>query len=505
MNNPVDRFLNHITMYRLVLYYLLALLAVALGVTVATDQPFTPLSLIFSTAVITAACWLTNWGFAKLLRLPVNVESIYITALIVALVMPPVELTDGLGISALVLASVVAIASKFILAIQGKHVFNPVAIGIFASAMALDMPATWWVGGNMTMLPVVVIGGLLIVRKVQRFAMLAAYAAANVAISLLTTSPDMYGETLYQTAVYSPLFFAGFAMLTEPMTAPSAKWPGLVYGAIVGALSSPAVHAGEFYFTPEIAFLFGNVFAWIVSPKGRFKLTLLRVEKVAAGCYEFVFRSSRPLAFKAGQYLDWTIAVAAPDNRGNRRPFTIASAPSSDEIHLGVKFYKNPSAFKKTLLEMKAGDTLYGSQLAGEFTLPRDTSEKLVFIAGGIGVTPFRSMLQEMINRRESRPVVMFYGNNTAQEIAYVDVFDRAERELGIKTVYTVADSAAASSNMHQGFVDTALIQREVPDFRDRTFYISGPRSMVVKFEQVLKDLGISRSRIKVDFFPGFA
>jgi glycine betaine catabolism B len=151
MNNPVDRFLNHITMYRLVLYYLLALLAVALGVTVATDQPFTPLSLIFSTAVITAACWLTNWGFAKLLRLPVNVESIYITALIVALVMPPVELTDGLGISALVLASVVAIASKFILAIQGKHVFNPVAIGIFASAMTLDMPATWWVGGNMTL------------------------------------------------------------------------------------------------------------------------------------------------------------------------------------------------------------------------------------------------------------------------------------------------------------------------------------------------------------------
>ena len=113
--------------------------------------------------------------------------------------------------------------------------------------------------------------------------------------------------------------------------------------------------------------------------------------------------------------------------------------------------------------------------------------------------------MQDMINRRDERSVVMLYGNNSVKEIAYSEVFDRAERELGIKTVYAVVEDAALDTNMHHGLIDAALIQREVPDYQSRTFYISGPRSMVVRFQSVLKELGITRSRIKVDFFPGFA
>jgi glycine betaine catabolism B len=101
--------------------------------------------------------------------------------------------------------------------------------------------------------------------------------------------------------------------------------------------------------------------------------------------------------------------------------------------------------------------------------------------------------------------VVMLYGNNSVKEIAYADVFDRAERELGIRTVYAVAKDATMDTNMHRGFIDAALIRREMPDYQDRTFYISGPRAMVLKFQDVLKELGIRNARIKVDFFPGFA
>jgi glycine betaine catabolism B len=100
---------------------------------------------------------------------------------------------------------------------------------------------------------------------------------------------------------------------------------------------------------------------------------------------------------------------------------------------------------------------------------------------------------------------VLFYGNNSVKEIAYADVFDRAERELGIRTIYAVANDENLHTNMHHGFIDVALIKREVPDYHERTFYISGPRSMVLRFQDVLKDLGITKSRIKVDFFPGFA
>jgi glycine betaine catabolism B len=505
MNNIVDYALNRITMYRLVLYYVAGLLAVALGLGFFKLVPPDPTALAFSLLLITAVCWATNRLFALLLRVPANTESVYITALILALILPPATAADPMSVGGLVLACVVAIGSKFVLAIGRRHIFNPVAIGVAASALLLDQPATWWVGGNLTLLPFVLVGGLLIVRKVQRFDMVGTYILANLAVTLATSSAGQYGEALTQSLLYSPLLFAGFAMLTEPLTAPQAKWPRIAYGAIVGTLCSPNIHLGELYLTPEIALLVGNVFAYAVSPKGRFKLTLVRIEKMTSGCYDFIFRPDRKLDFQPGQYLDWTLDVRNPDDRGNRRTFTIASAPTDGEVRLGVKLYRSPSAFKRSLSTMKPGDVIYGAQLAGDFTLPKDRGTKLAFIAGGIGVTPFRSMVQDMIDRCERRSVVVLYGNDKVDEIAYAEVFDRAERELGIKTVYAVADDRALGSNMHKGFIDAALIQREVPDFKERMFYISGPRAMVLRFRSVLRELGVAHSRIKEDFFPGFA
>jgi ferredoxin-NADP reductase/Na+-translocating ferredoxin:NAD+ oxidoreductase RnfD subunit len=505
MINIVDYALNRITMYRLALYYAAGLLAVAFGLSLFRLVPPDPIALGFSSVLITAVCWATNRLFALLLRVPPNTESVYITALILALILPPAAPTELMAVGGLILASVVAIASKFVLAIGRKHIFNPVAIGVAASALLLDQPATWWVGGNLTLMPLVLIGGLLVVRKVQRFDMVGSYILANLAVTLVTTSAGQYGDALTQSLLYSPLLFAGFAMLTEPLTAPQAKAARIAYGAIVGALCSPNIHLGDFYLTPEIALLVGNVFAYAVSPKGRFKLTLVRIERMTSGCWNFIFKPDRKLDFRPGQYLDWTLDVRDPDDRGNRRPFTIASAPAEGEVHLGVKFYSNPSAFKRALSAMKPGDVIYGSQLAGNFTLPTDPGTKLAFIAGGIGVTPFRSMVQDLINRRDNRSVVLLYGNDNVDEIAYADVFDRAERELGIKTVYAVAADATLDSNMHKGFIDAALIQREVPDYKERMFYISGPRAMVLRFRRVLKELGVARSRIKEDYFPGFA
>ena len=505
MNNPVDRLLNHITMYRLVLYYVGGLAAVAFVGGLARLTTTNATDLAFSTVVVVGTCWLANKAFTLIYRVPVNTESVHITALIIILLMPPVAASDTAGVIGLVVASVAAIVSKFLIAVGRKHIFNPVAVGVVASGYLVAQPATWWVDGNMLMILCVLAGGLLVVRKVQRFDMVGAYILANLAVVLLTSPPGMLTETLKFSVVYSPLLFAGFAMLTEPLTSPHARWSRIAYGVIVGALSSPSVHIGGFYLSPELALLIGNAFAFAVSPKGRFKLTLRRIEKVAAGSYDFVFEPDRRLRFRPGQYLDWTLPVRHPDDRGNRRPFTIASAPTEDEVRLGVKFYRNPSAYKRALARMKPGDVIYGSQLAGSFTLPSSREEKLAFIAGGIGVTPFRSMVQDMIDRNERRSIVFIYGNNRVDEIAYADVFERARREIGLRTIYTVADGDERVVPEHRGFIDEDLIRREVPDFQERTFYISGPHAMVTRFRRSLRDLGVSRSRIKVDYFPGFA
>ncbi len=501
---PVDAFLNHITMYRLVVYYCLALLGADFALGLGGWAHHDPAQLAFSVAVIAFCGWVVNRALAFALKVPVNTESVWISSLITALIMSPVSPGDWKGIGGLAVAATAGIAAKFILAINRKHIFNPVALGVVASAYIIDAPATWWVGGTVALLPIVVAGGLLILRKVQRFEMFSVYVLGYLMVTIFTASADVYGDLLSQTFLSSPLLFCGFVMLTEPMTAPAAKWPSLGFGAIVGALSSPATHFGDFYFTQEIALLVGNAFAWLVNPKYRFVLTLDRIEKTAAGCYDYVFRSNRPVQHEPGQYLDWTIHSRRADDRGNRRTFTIASAPSEQHVRLGVKFYPNPSSYKQTMLHMKPGDVVYGAQLAGDFTLPKN-DEKLAFIAGGIGVTPFRAMIQHMMDVGDKRPVTLFYGNNRANEIAYVDVFNRAENELGLRTVYAVADGHHAETNFHRGFIDADLIMRELPDYAERLFYISGPRAMVVKFEQVLAELGVARHRIKTDFFPGFA
>ena len=118
-------------------------------------------------------------------------------------------------------------------------------------------------------------------------------------------------------------------MLTEPLTSPTMPVPRLVFAAIVGVLFAPDVHFGSFYLTPEMALLAGNLFALATGPRGRLLLTLERIEQQAADTYDFIFRPQRRLAFEAGQYLEWTLPLSEDDSRGNRRYFTIASAPDA--------------------------------------------------------------------------------------------------------------------------------------------------------------------------------
>lgn len=158
------------------------------------------------------------------------------------------------------------------------------------------------------------------------------------------------------------------------------------------------------------------------------------------------------------------------------------------------------------MLNMRPGQKIVASQLAGDFTLPGDLKEKLVFIAGGIGITPFRSMVKYLIDKNEKRDIIIFYSNRTMDDIAYKEVFDEAQNRLGIKTVYVLTNKNTNPSwGGEIGHVDGKMIAHQAPDYLHRIFYLSGSHAMVAAFEKTLKDLGVSRGRIKIDFFPGFA
>jgi ferredoxin-NADP reductase/Na+-translocating ferredoxin:NAD+ oxidoreductase RnfD subunit len=499
----IDRFLDGITMYRLALYYLVALVVAALVLGLFNIIPHDPIAIAFSTAVIVATCWTANLVFSRVYEAPANSESVYITALILALILEPVAVSDLTGIGVLIFASVWATASKFVFAMGRKHIFNPAAFGAALPAFLLGQPATWWVGGNLGLLPVVLLGGLLVVRKLRRFDLVLVFILVDLATVLLTTTPSQYRLALTETLLYSPLFFFAFIMLTEPLTAPTMRLPRLAFGALVGVLFVPNIHFGTVYLTPELALLIGNVFAFLVSPKGRYLMTLERIEQAAADTYDFVFRPHQKMAFQAGQYLEWTLPLDESDSRGNRRYFTLASAPTESAVRLGVKFYPDSSAFKRGLGALEPGETIHASQLAGSFTLPADPDTKLAFLAGGIGITPFRSMLQYLLDQGETRPIIMLYGNERRQDIAYRDVIEAADRELGIRTVHALAKGARRGE--YPGYIDARLVRAVIPDYRERIFYISGPQAMVSALRKMLRAMGVRRSQIKTDFFPGFA
>ncbi|HUY05110.1 MAG TPA: RnfABCDGE type electron transport complex subunit D [Candidatus Paceibacterota bacterium] len=501
----IDDFLNKITMYRLVLYYLITLLVAAAFFGFFNILPYSPGDLAFSTLLILATCWIVNTAFVKGFGALPNIESLYITGLILALLITPVAPTDYAGVGFLIFAAAWAMASKFIFAIGKKHLFNPAAFGVALSALIIGQSASWWVGGNLPLLPFVFLGGLLIVRKIHRFDLVIAFlATAFITIALTTTSID-YTTPIKQTILHSAIFFLAFVMLTEPLTMPPSRWLRVVYGAIVGFLFAPNVHLGSFYFTPELALLIGNVFVYIVSPKGRFMLTLLEKKEIADGAFEFVFAPDRPLAFNPGQYIEWTLPHRFHDDRGNRRFFTVASSPTEDTVRLGVKFYKPASSFKRALWAMKEHEQISASNVAGDFTLPKDAQKKLAFIAGGIGVTPFRSMVKHLVDTKDPRSIVLLYSNKLASEIAYKDVFDDAAQTIGMKTVYALTNEPAPVPGTYRGPISAELIKKEIPDYKERLFYISGPHGMCEAFTATLQDMGVSRFRIKTDYFPGFA
>lgn len=502
----IDNFLNKITMYRLVLYCLIFLVLAAFCFCFLNFLPYNPVDFLFSVAFLVLICLLANAVFAAVFEAPSNIESVYITALILALIIPPLHSFGSLPF--VIWVGILAMASKYILAVNKKHILNPAAIAVALTAFALNQSATWWIG-NIYMAPFVLITGILVTRKTRKADLVISFLGA-ASITVLGFN-FLMGKDLLKTVqtllFYTPMFFFAFIMLTEPMTMPPNRFLRIIYGLLTGFLFAPFIHIGTVYSTPELSLLAGNIFSYIVSPKEKLILELKEKIKISPDIYDFIFKPNQKLKFLAGQYMEWTLAHAHNDSRGMRRYFTIASSPENQNLRLGIKFYDNSSSFKKSLLSLELGDKIVASQLAGDFVLPKDKNKKMIFIAGGIGVTPFRSMAEHLLDKNEKRDAVLFYSNKGYADIVYKEFFDNAQEKTGIKTVYTLTDAnlIPADWSGEKGFVSEEMIKKWASDYKKRTFYISGPKAMIDAFTKTLNKMGIDKSQIKTDFFPGFA
>jgi ferredoxin-NADP reductase len=116
-------------------------------------------------------------------------------------------------------------------------------------------------------------------------------------------------------------------------------------------------------------------------------------------------------------------------------------------------------------------------------------------------------MLKYLVDLNEKRDIVVIFSNKYAEEIVYKDVLDEAAKVLHIKTIYTLTDVEKIPQDWtgERGRISAEIINRDIPDWKERYFYLSGPHPMVAGFEKTLDDMGAPSSQIKKDFFPGFA
>lgn len=224
---------------------------------------------------------------------------------------------------------------------------------------------------------------------------------------------------------------------------------------------------------------------------------------LASDIWQFEFDKPTDFEFKAGQFNQYTIKQPHPDGRGVRRWFTISASPTEDYLSITTRIFDEHSTFKEALNNLRPGETIKAEGPDGDFLLPDDTTP-VVWIAGGIGVTPFRSQLKWLIDTEKDHDITLLYGNRTPDDICFSDLFDRAKTKVPSFKLANIVQETASDWQGKRGLIDETAIRESVGDLGGKLFYVSGPEPMVEAFKPKLIAMGIAENSIKQDWFPGY-
>lgn len=213
-------------------------------------------------------------------------------------------------------------------------------------------------------------------------------------------------------------------------------------------------------------------------------------QKSAGGdAVSFLFSPQEPLLWTAGQYMDFELPHPDPDQRGTHRWFTIASAPAEKNVMITTRLMHGRSSFKTALSRLKPGSKVISGAPRGDFVL-EDNSPPCLFIAGGIGITPFRSMLTQLAYEGRDLAVDLLYLNKD-EELVHGGELSALARKL--------------KNFRLRPYIGRRVTRHELEAFADkqRLFYISGPRAMVESYQQMLEEM-VPPEQVKTDYFPGY-
>jgi ferredoxin-NADP reductase len=240
-------------------------------------------------------------------------------------------------------------------------------------------------------------------------------------------------------------------------------------------------------------------------------LQLVNKRKVAKGTVSFYWKPNKKIDYLPGQYMYYTLTkLEHKDSRGTTRHFTISSSPTETKktglITLTTRI-RESSGFKKTLNDLKIGTEVEAEGPSGTFIVDENEKDPLVFLAGGIGITPFRSMIKYKIDKKLKTPIHLIYSNSVPEEITFKDELKKwSKQDSTFKLSMTVTKPKESKIKWTglTGRVDAEMIKKLVKDIDKKTFWLCGPPAMVFAMERLLENMGIIQDKIISEKFSGY-
>ena len=233
---------------------------------------------------------------------------------------------------------------------------------------------------------------------------------------------------------------------------------------------------------------------------------LLSRTEIAQDTLALRFERPPSFLFRAGQSIDLTRLGASPDGSdGLTHTFSIASSPFIEEILVATRI--RTSAFKRALSILPLGTHVNLSGSMGSFTLRRNASKPAVFLAGGIGVTPFLSMLFSAAVDKDRHSIFLFYANRYLEDAAFRDALwelESSNTSFRFVPTFTRIDGTSPRWQGEIGHIRPEMLSKHVSNLSGPFFYIAGPPTMVAGARRMLVDAGVDEGDIRTEEFAGY-
>jgi ferredoxin-NADP reductase len=234
------------------------------------------------------------------------------------------------------------------------------------------------------------------------------------------------------------------------------------------------------------------------------EVKLRRSEQVAAGTMAFAFDRPASFAFKPGQAIDVVLpGLQETDAENARHTFSLVSAPFENELVIATRM--RDSAYKRALKALPIGASVAIEGPFGSLTLHGDRTRAAVVIAGGIGITPFMSMLRQATHDRRSQRFVVLCSNRRAEEATYLAELEQLERDDdSFRLIATITQPGNGSGQRQTGRIDAAMIRNAVAGLNSPVYYVAGPPGWVEAMRRTLNDEQVSDDDIRSEDFFGY-